>query len=452
MGIEYYLKGKGFISMSLEHIKLFYPGLNGCANYRIPSIITTDKGTLIAAIDARVDRAGDNPNNIDKYIIRSTDGGDTWGPIQNIVDYPGRSDEGSAACDPAMLQDEETKTIWMIFNHTPAGIGLWASKPGIGFDKDGYRILYDESGNEYILKEDTFVYHKNGEKTSIMIDENGDVLKDGQKIGNIYLKNGPMLETRTSFLQAVKSEDDGLTWSEPIDLNPHVKEEWMGFIGAGPGRGIQLKNGAYKGRLVFPIYFNNALGGRMSCTVIYSDDHGNTWKRGRSPNDGRIWNNKVLNSRTLDVTEAELTECQIIEMGNGDLKMFMRNHAKYHRTAIAISKDGGESWKDISFHDELVDPICQSTVIKHRTDDGKSYLIWANPAHPEKRIKGTVRLSEDEGKTWPYSRVIREAGYGYSCLTVLPDGRIGLLYEPDDEPGVILFTRFSLNWIMGKAR
>lgn len=257
------------------------------------------------------------------------------------------------------------------------------------------------------------------------------------------------MEARTSFLQAIKSDDDGLTWSEPIDLNFQVKEEWMGFIGAGPGIGIQITRGKYAGRLVFPIYYNNRERGRMSCCVIYSDDHGKTWKRGKSPNDGRKWQDKTLDSKSLDFSEAELTECQVIELSNGDLKIFMRNHSAEPYTAIAVSKDGGESWGEVEFHKELIDPICQSSVIKIEVDEGKSYTIWSNPAHPEKRINGTVRLSEDEGQTFPYSRVIREGGYGYSCLVPLADGKIGLLYEPDDEPGVILFTKFSIDWIKG---
>jgi sialidase-1 len=435
--------------MNTEHLKLFYPGLNNCANYRIPSIITTNQGTLVAAIDARVDRGGDNPNNIDKYVRRSEDNGETWGPVQILVDYPGMSDNGSAACDPAMLQDKVTGTIWMIFNHTPAGVGLWNSKQGIGFNEDGYKLLFDIDGNAYTLRENGAVFDSAGQKTDLLVQENGDVIEADEVVGNIYLREGKLLEARTSFLQAIKSDDDGRTWSKPIDLNFQVKEEWMGFIGAGPGIGIQLEQGKYAGRLVFPIYYNNRERGRMSCCVIYSDDHGTTWKRGQSPNDGRQWEGQALNSKTLDLREAELTECQLIELSNGDLKIFMRNHSDHPYTAVSISSDGGETWGEVEFHNDLIDPICQSSVLKFKAGDGKSYVVWANPAHGEKRINGTVRLSEDEGQTFTYSRVVREGGFGYSCLAPLADGTIGLLYEPDDEPGVVMFTKFSIDWIKG---
>ena len=128
------------------------------------------------------------------------DNGQTWEPIQVLVDYPGRGDEGSAACDPAMLQDKETGTIWMIFNHTPAGIGLWNSRPGVGFDKDGYRLLFDPEGNEYTLRENGKVFDSNGQETDYLVDEAGDVTKANSVIGNIYLKEGP-LEARTSFFK-----------------------------------------------------------------------------------------------------------------------------------------------------------------------------------------------------------------------------------------------------------
>lgn len=434
---------------NMYYKKLFYPGLNDCQNYRIPSMITTSKGTLVVAVDARVDREGDNPNNIDKYVTRSLDGGITWEPLQVVVDYPGRGDDGAAACDPCMLYDEDTNTIWMIFNHTPAGIGLWNSKPGKGFDQRGNKMLYDEQGNCFTLREDNYVYDAQGKNTGIMVNKNGDVVRDGEIIGNIYLKSGPLLEARTSFLQAIKSEDDGLTWSDPIDLNPQVKEEWMGFIGAGPGVGIQLKKGKYAGRLIFPIYYTNEHG-YMSCCVIYSDDHGKTWYRGESPNDGRIWEGEKIHSKTLQIKEAMLTESQVIELENGDLKMYMRNHAPYKRTAVAVSKDGGQTWGEVYFDDVLVNPICQFSVIKHRFKDGVTRTIWSNPAHETQRVNGVIRLSEDDGSTWSYSRVITEGGYAYSCLSVLPNDEICLLYEPDDQPGVIMFAKFDLDWIKGK--
>jgi sialidase-1 len=434
-----------------EPIAIFEPGLKGAANYRIPSMITTQKGTVIAAIDARVDEPGDNPNNIDKVIRRSTDNGNTWDDVRLLVDYPGRGRrEGSAAIDPSMLEDRETGTIWMIFNHTPGGIGLWQSHPGIGFNSKGCKLLYDELNNEYVLNCDGTVFDNHGNKTDMTVNKEGNVYRGGEVIGNIYLDRGPLLEARTSFLQAIYSNDDGLTWSDPIDLNSQVKEPWMRFIGPGPGIGIQLNKSKHKGRLVFPIYYSNNTNSsypRMSCCLIYSDDHGKTWHRGQSPNDGRHWEGMIINSRTLNIRSGELTESQVVELENGEIMYFMRNHSDYKRTAFAYSKDGGETWGEVKYSKELIDPICQSTVLRYPDmGDGKDRLIYANPADEKERINGTVKLSEDGGITWPYSRVVKEGDYMYSCLTILMDNNIGLLYEADEK---IMFTKFTLDWIKG---
>lgn len=436
---------------NLRSVTVFEKGMNNTYNYRIPSLITTSTGTLIAAADARVDKAGDNPNNIDKVIRRSFDNGDTWEPIQTLVDYPGRGEEGSAACDPSMIEDQETKTIWMLFNHTPAGIGLWASEEGTGFDDDGNRLLYDSDNSQYSLQEDGKVY-KGGIITDMTVTDSGDVYQNENCIGNIYLKSGPLLEARTSFLQIIKSEDDGLTWSEPIDLNPQVKEPWMRFIGAGPGRGLQLTTPKYKGRLLFTVYYTNR-DNRMSSAVIYSDDHGMTWQLGQSPNDGRQWKNELLSSETLTQEEAQLSESQIIEHRDGSVEIFMRNHTAERRTIRAISHDGGITWYDLTHDMALIDPRCQSSVLAHPVADGSSErILFSNPRYPNKRINGVVKLSEDSGKTWSFEKQYHHGQCAYSCMTILKDGDIGLLYEAeenieDEVDTTILFKKFSLEWI-----
>src|SRR5699024_1381024 len=257
-----------------------------------------------------------------------------------------------------------------------------------------------------------------------------------------------LLEARTSFLQIIKSEDDGVTWSRPMELNMQIKEPWMKFIGTGPGRGVQLKNETYNGRLVFPIYFSNEFS-IMSCAVIYSDNHGETWRRGDSPNDGRMFREMELNAKTNDVEDSDLTESQIVEMPNGDLHAYIRNHSGRQRTMVATSKDGGVSWQDLMFSKSLKDPTCQSTVLSYPdTGDGKVRLLFVNPADDKERRNGTVHLSEDGGKTWKYKRKIEEGAFIYSCLTILHDGRIGLLYETVRNDTIhIQFITFTLEWI-----
>ncbi|PAV31168.1 hypothetical protein CIL05_00465 [Virgibacillus profundi] len=434
---------------------LFYPDLADSKAYRIPSMITTLKGTIIAGIDARIVDSRDNPNEIDTTIRRSTDNGETWGSVQKLVSYPGNGLDGAAAIDTALLQDGETGVIWMVFCHTPGGVGLWNSEAGVGFDQDGRKILFDAENNQYSLGETGNVYKDGTIETSFTVDEEGYVFKDNVPCGNIYFKKGiveneSMLESRTSFLQIIKSEDDGLTWSEPVDLNVQVKESWMKFIGSGPGRGIQIKEGKYKGRLVLPIYFSNEHS-KMSCAVIYSDDHGETWARGSSPNDGREFNGKLLSAEKTAEDNSDLTESQVIELPGGELRVYMRNHSGKQRTAVATSTNGGETWTDLYYDNELIDPTCQSTIIKYpELEDRKTRLVFVNPADPKHRKNGTVRLSEDGGKSWPYSKQIDSGSFIYSCLTVLDNGEIALLYESDlDENYTITvnFLKFTLGWI-----
>jgi sialidase-1 len=307
------------------------------------------------------------------------------------------------------------------------------------------------------LSEDGKVLDKEGNVIDYSVDKVGYVFKGDEAHGNIYYKKGidpseSLLEARTSFLQIIQSEDDGLTWSEPRELNPMVKEEWMRFIGSGPGRGIQLKHGEKAGRLAFPIYFSNQ-SGHMSCALIYSDDFGATWQRGKSPNDGRVISGETLSAETISEHNHMLTESQVIELPTGELNYYLRNHYGLQRTAITTSTDGGETWGEVTFDMTLLDPIGQSSVVLYPDQgDGKVRVLFTNPADEKTREKGTVRLSEDGGKTWPYSKVIEDGYYGYSCLTVLDNGEIGVLYErvydySDWNNMDIQFGTFTLDWL-----
>ncbi|WP_318615852.1 sialidase family protein [Sporosarcina sp. YIM B06819] len=442
---------------NIETQALYYPNYDGSKAFRIPSMITTRKGTVIAGIDARIVDQTDNPNQIEIAIRRSEDNGQTWGHIQRLVAFAGEGLDGAAAIDSALLEDKITGTVYMLYMHTPGGIGLWASEAGKGFSEDGRRKLFDHEGNTYLLSETGQVEDVEGNIAKYTVDKEGYVFESGEPRGNIYYKKGidpqeSLLEARTSFLQIIQSEDDGLTWSEPRELNPFVKEEWMRFIGSGPGCGIQLKYGEKAGRLIFPIYFSNQTG-HMSCTLIYSDDAGATWQRGESPNEGRVVEGETLSAETISENKNMLTESQVIELPTGELRYYMRNHFGLQRTAVTESTNGGETWGEVTFDMTLLDPICQSTVVLYPDQgDGKTRVLFANPADEKTRVKGTVRLSEDGGKTWPYSKVIEEDYYGYSCLTVLKNGEIGILYERVYDYSNwnnmdIQFGTFTLDWL-----
>ncbi len=259
----------------------------------------------------------------------------------------------------------------------------------------------------------------------------------GRNLGfHMYCPNGigtreaqPGLTGRTTFLHTRWSDDDGQSWSAPRDLNREVKPPTWRVFYQGPGRGIQMRDG----RLVVPCTGNEIQ--KQTSHIVYSEDHGKTWLRGSSPS-GFLTN-----------------ESQIVELTDGSLMMNMRSvHGLYQR-AVAVTKDLGCSWTPLAHDSTLVEPICQASIIRY-TDrrDGytKDRLLFSNPANKDRRrIKMTVRISYDEGKTWPVKKLIDSGKTAYSCLTVLSDGTIGLLYERGEQHAAqrIAFARFNLEWL-----
>lgn len=144
-----------------------------------------------------------------------------------------------------------------------------------------------------------------------------------------------------------------------------------------------------------------------------------------------------------------LTESQLIEQKDGTLKYFMRNHNPKHCIAVAVSKNGGESWENFRLDDNLPQPICQTSVIALDNTDGP-VTVLVNAADKKRRQCGTVRLSTDGGETFPYSKVLKKDDFVYSSLTQLPNGKIGVLFEPDSKCKEIRFTSFPIEWIKGK--
>ena len=428
--------------MKTEPIDLFKPGDLGSQNFRIPALFTTKDGTVIASIDVRNQGGADAPwNDIDSGVRRKTLGGE-WEEAQKVIDYPSRA----SVIDTALTQDEETGRIFLLVTTFPENYGFWQAQAGSGYTEvDGvkYRSLYDASGNLYTIRESGNVYDSEGNITNYNVNVHSmELTKDGVVAGNVMTASCELKVYGTSYLSLIYSDDDGETWSEPIDINSDIKADWMKFLGTGPGAGIQIKNGQYAGRIVFPVYYTNEAG-KQSSAVIYSDDHGETWNMGESPNDGRdLGNGSFGNSQTM-TDGLELTECQVVEMPNGQLKLFMRNTGSYVR--IATSFDGGETWDSEVYEDRnLPEPYCQLSVMKYSQQiDGQDAIVFANPKGSG-RTNGTVRFgiinqngTHSNGEPryefeWRYNKLVKAGTYAYSCLTELPNGDIGLFYEGTD--------------------
>lgn len=446
-----------------DPISLFYPGYMDSNNYRIPALLATEKGTVIAGIDRRVRHGGDSPNDIDSVIRRSLDGGETWEEDGIVInDYP----DDASNIDLAFVEDKTTNRVFALVTAFPDGAGLMGgfgnnSYKGTGYktiDGKKYMFLTDEDENEYTIREEGKVYDETGNPTEYTVDDKRNLYHDGAKIDHIFSATTPLKPYKTSYLDLFYSDDEGKTWEGPIDINNQTKEEWMAFLGTGPGNGIQITQGEHEGRLVFPVYFLND-NFKQASAVVYSDDHGETWHRGESPNEGRfVDNDDVIGEKDFTTTGYEITESQVVEMPDGQLKLFMRNHSGHPQ--IATSFDGGETWEpEIVTETDLIAPYSQMSAIRYDGNiDGKEAVIFSSANDSQSRINGAIRvgLIEDNGVDhnghtnytfdWKYEQLVKEGHYGYSSLTNLGDGKIGLFYE--GTPNTVMdFIQFNVDFL-----
>lgn len=348
---------------------IFVQGVGGYNNYRIPALITTKEGTLLAFCEGR---EGGDSSDIDLLLRRSEDGGKTWSAKQVVWD------QGRNVCgNPCPVQDRDTGVIWLLLT--------W---------------------------------------------------NDSRDTGR-QLHNGTSKDTRRVYV--CSSEDDGHTWSKPIEITATTKKKDWSWYATGPGVGIQLRRGAHKGRMVIPCDHTDKSG--YVSHVIYSDDHGKNWQLGGSVSGG-------------------CNECQVVELADGTLMLNMRMQANGRgKRGIATSKDGGLTWSQLELDPTLIEPVCQASFLRYTPSStgGKNRLLFSNPASAPPpgesradRVRMTVRLSYDEGRTWPVSKLLHDGPSAYSCLAVLPDGNIGCLYEGGETLyGEIVFARFSLEWLTG---
>jgi sialidase-1 len=231
-----------------------------------------------------------------------------------------------------------------------------------------------------------------------------------------------------------QSADDGRTWTNPREITSAVKKSDWGWYATGPGNGIQLTRGQHKGRLVIPANHSTVNASAQMMTrshVIFSDDHGVTWQLG-------------------GVEEEKTNESALVELSDGSLLHNMRSYHKKNRRAVATSKDGGVTWSAVKLDDALVEPVCQASILRGTWPDGaaKSRVLFSNPAST-KREKLTVRVSYDEGETWPVSKLIFAGPAAYSSLAVLPDQSIACLFEcgQTNSYETISLARIPLSWL-----
>lgn len=417
-------------------VRLFYAGYGGVRSFRIPALIYTAKGTLIAVADARRQEGCDNPNRIDKVIRRSFDRGKTWDEPIFALQMQGIGKSGSAAIDPCVLYDKSMGRIWIFYCYSPAGIGLFNANAGTGYDSMERKLLYDRYDCAYYL-ENGKIYEQNGKRSGYCVDRNGTIFRGAETYGNIQLSDGIFREFPTCYIQYIFSDDEGESWSAPQDITAQVKMPWMRFIGPGPGNGIVKENALAAGRYVVPVYYSN-LYGLLSSAVLYSDDKGMTWKLGASPNDVRCPNGSRL---TID-QQYSLQEMQVVEMEDGRLRAFIRNTMPEKVIYYADSSDGGENWSRPEASAFLDNPVCMMSAVALL--QGKNQILFSGPWDKRQRRNGTVILSRNGGVTPDSICTVTEGGFGYSSLVQFDEDEIGLLYEVDNGTPVVEEMRYRL--------
>jgi sialidase-1 len=349
--------------------------------YRIPGLVTTNSGSLLAVYDVRRDSKRDLQGNIDIGISRSTDGGNSWDPMVIALDmdeWGGLPQKFNGVSDAALLVDKNSSKIFVA--------GLWMH--GV-LDENGKWI-----GN--LTQESNAWNHQWRNKGS---------------------QPGFDVRQTSQFMLAV-SNDDGRTWSEPVNLTRMCKKKEWWLWAPAPGRGITMDDGT----LVFPTQGRDSKGVPFS-NITYSRDGGKTWE-------------------TSAAAGTNTTECAVAQLGDGSLMLNMRdnrnknNEGTGNGRAVAVTNDMGKTWiEHPTSHNSLPEPVCMASLYKHvYNHDGKNetILFFSNPSTKKGRNHITIKASFDNGNTWPEEcSILLDAGTGngYSCLTGVNNDYIGILYE-----------------------
>lgn len=343
------------ITRQLEAYRVATPlrnfGDDDVHSYRIPGLVTTPQGTLLAVYDIRRNSSKDLQGDIDVGLSRSENGGQSWEPMRVIMDrgtWGNLPEDQNGVGDPAILVDPQSGDIWVaaLWMHGKPGVMAWnSSKPGLDSDETGQFLI-------------------------------------------------------------VKSEDDGKTWSEPVNITSQIKNpEWNLFFN-GPGKGIVMKDGT----LVFAAQYKDSEKMPYS-TIIYSKDKGESWQVGTG-------------------AKSNTTEAQVVELQDGSLMLNMRDNRGGSRS-IAVTQDLGQTWDEHSTsRNALTEPVCMASLIDNPYKD--RMLLFSNPASIKGRKNITIKASLDDGVTWEKAHHVlldEGTGWGYSCLTMINKKEVGILYE-----------------------
>ncbi|MEM7454112.1 MAG: exo-alpha-sialidase [Planctomycetota bacterium] len=360
-------------------------GDDGAHTYRIPGLVTTNEGTLIAVYDVRYDNSTDLPGNIDVGMSRSADGGRTWEPMKIIMDMGGDPEWSfDGIGDPAVLVDRMTGTIVVAATWSHGNRSWRGSGPGLSPVETGQFML-------------------------------------------------------------TRSDDDGITWSPPVNITAQVKDPDWSFLLQGPGKGISMSDGT----IVFPAQYqdpphaDDRYANRLPHPCfIFSRDHGDSWEITSS-----AWSNA--------------TESQVIELRDGELMINARTNESNNR-AVLTTTDMGETWQQHATHLEVLNEprACMASLINVGRELGwrgiepadDAFLLFSNPDSLSGRNHMTIKASLDSGRSWrPEHKLLldEQNGFGYSCMSMIDAETVGIIYEGSQAH--MTFQRVKLADIPGIA-
>lgn len=253
------------------------------------------------------------------------------------------------------------------------------------------------------------------------------------KTGDIILFYAQNFNNERTDVFFISSKDNGITWGKPLKVTSLFDSDALKrpFHLPGPGHGIALKNG----RLLVQVWHRFSVRLPMNerkygVSVIYSDDHGRTWKAG-----GYIPHDDAFPAN----------ESRIVELSNGDVLLDSRYATGKDdcKRIQSYSKDGGLTWSEGSFSSMTpFTPI--DAGLNSINVDGKAHLLFTHPAGPL-RNNLVINVSSDNGKTWTDGKLISPGPVNYSDIAILPDNTILVLYGKGI-PKYVVAARFSLKW------
>ena len=357
-----------------------------CKRMRIPGMVTSKDGSLLAVYDLRWNQNGDLPGDIDVGLSRSTNGGLSWEaprPVLDMGTWLDQPENKNGVGDPAILVDDKTGHIYItgLVAHGLSSGWYWGkSKPGM------------------------------------------DPMDTGQVV-------------------ITKSEDDGKTWSKPVNLTSEIKNPSWQLMLQGPGAGISMRDGT----LVFAFQYKANIGTTdkpkySACSsILYSKDHGKSWKVAPGVN-----------------YPQETTEAQVVELNDGSLMLNCRISAGGR--AVFTTKDLGETWTQhkTSGRGTFNMTGCMASILRYSsTKDGeaKDILLFSGPADGGKKRRShmSIRYSLDEGETWSEPYLLDQIGGAYSSLSLIEENGkkdIGIIYEGSQSN--MCFERITLEELMAQ--